>query len=201
LFDPGHRAEAGAGAKGAAAGLAPASPDVEPRFLEEPEASRPFNIAWALSALIALAALAIQAALYFRTEVAVLWPDARPKLVEFCAALNCRVGLPRHPELMSIESSDLQADRRRDGLIVLNAVVRNRAAFAQEYPSLELTLTDAADQAVARRVLRAPEYLGPPRADETVARGIAGGAEALVRVYFDTGALRASGYRLYLFYP
>ena len=200
LFEPGQRPpDPRHGAR--AVSSSPALPEVEPRFLEEPEASRPFNVAWALCALIALAALLAQAALHFRTELAVLWPEARPKLVELCAALNCRVRLPRHPELMSIESSDLQADRRRDGLIVLNAVIRNRAAFAQEYPELELTLTDAADQAVVRRVLHPQEYLGSPRAEDPVGRGVAGGAEALVRIYFDTGVLRASGYRLYLFYP
>ena len=67
--------------------------------------------------------------------------------------------LPRRPELMSIESSDLQADGRREGVIVLNAVLRNQAPFAQEYPALELTLTDERDEAVARRVLLPRDYL------------------------------------------
>jgi hypothetical protein len=53
--------------------------------------------------------------------------------------------LPRRPDLLSIESSDLQTDPRRESQIVLNAVIRNRAPFAQELPALELTLTDAGD--------------------------------------------------------
>jgi hypothetical protein len=92
---------------------------------------------------------------------------------------------------MAIESSDLQADGRRDSVIVLNAVLRNQAQFAQEYPSLELTLTDERDEAVARRVLAPADYLGGAAAD-VLARGIGPGADAVLRVYIDTAGLRAS---------
>ena len=36
---------------------------------------------------------------------------------------------------------------------------------------------------------------------EQIARGIGPGADAVLRVYFDTSGLRAVGYRLYLFFP
>ena len=58
-----------------------------------------------------------------------------------------------------IDTSDLESDRRQEGVIVLNAVIHNRAQFAQEYPALELTLTDERDQPVLRRVLAPAEYL------------------------------------------
>ena len=67
-------------------------------------------------------------------------------------------------------------------MIVLNAVLRNQAPFAQEYPSLELTLTDERDEAVARRVLAPADYLVGTGAD-VVARGIGAGADAVLRVY------------------
>ena len=82
--------------------------------------------------------------------------------------------MPRRPDLLSLESSDLQADNRRDGLIVLNAVIRNRAPFAQEHPALELTLTDAADKAVLRRVLQQPADDTPPEAQPAVPSGFGG---------------------------
>src|SRR5258706_3570547 len=101
---------------------------------------------------------------------------------------------------MAIESSDLQADGRRDNVIVLNAVLRNQAPYAQEFPSLELTLTDERDEALARRVLMPSDYLvGLPA--EQVARGIDAGADAPLRGYFDTGGLPAIGYRMYLVFP
>jgi predicted Zn finger-like uncharacterized protein len=170
-----------------------------PEFLDEPVPPRR-RIAWALAALLALAGLLAQAAYWFRTEIAVLLPETRPHLEAACAALKCELRLPRRPKLMAIESSDLQADGRRDSVIVLNAVLRNQAQFAQEYPSLELTLTDERDEAVARRVLAPADYLGGASAD-AVARGIGAGADTVLRVYIDTTGLRAVGYRMYLFFP
>lgn len=170
-----------------------------PEFLDETPAPRR-RIAWALGALLALAVLLAQATYYFRTEIAVLLPDTRPHLEAACIALKCELRLPRRPKLMAIESSDLQADGRRDSVIVLNAVLRNQAPFAQEYPSLELTLTDERDEAVARRVLGPADYLAGVAAD-AIARGIGPGTDAVLRVYIDTSGLRAVGYRMYLFFP
>jgi hypothetical protein len=84
---------------------------------------------------------------------------------------------------------------------VLNAVLRNRARFAQDYPALELTLTDDAERPVLRRVLAPREYLDAARAAQLLSRGIGPGGEASLRVYLDASRSPATGYRLYLFYP
>jgi predicted Zn finger-like uncharacterized protein len=178
----------------------PAEDDPLPEFLED-EPPRPrYAVAWGLAALVALAALAGQLAYQYRTELATLAPQLRPLLAEGCQFVGCEVRLPHRPELLSIESSDLQADPRRENLIVLNAVIRNRAPFAQELPALELTLTDDDERPVVRRVLRPEDYL-PGRALESRAQGLAPGSETVLRVHFDTAGVRATGYRLYLFYP
>jgi len=187
--------------KGPLAGAGEAANEDAPvaEFLEEPPPPRR-RVAAALGVALALLVLAAQAAHYFRTELAVLIPESRPYLLAACAALKCELKLPRRPKLMAIESSDLQADGNRDNVIVLNAVLRNQAQFAQAYPALELTLTDERDDAVARRVLMPADYLaGVPAAQ--LARGIGAGADTALRVYFETGGLRAVGYRMYLFFP
>jgi predicted Zn finger-like uncharacterized protein len=172
----------------------------EPGFLAEEPPPPPPRLLWGFAALAALAALAAQAALYYRTEIAVLLPEAREPLGAACELLGCELRLPRRPELMAIESSDLQTGPRRDNVILLNAVIRNRAPFPQEYPALELTLTDERDQALVRRVLLPADYL--PGADPArLAQGLAAGADAALRVRLDAGELRAVGYRLYLFFP
>ena len=168
-------------------------------FLDEAPPPRR-RVAWTFGAVLALVVLAAQLVHFFRTEIAVLIPDTRTYLATACATLKCELRLPRWPKLMAIESSDLQADGRRDNVIVLNAVLRNQAQFAQEFPALELTLTDERDEAVARRVLMPVDYLASVPAEQ-VARGIGAGADAPLRVYFDTGSLRAVGYRMYLFFP
>jgi len=171
--------------------------DVEvPPFLVEPPPRRG-RVWWVLGALLAATALLAQAGYRYRTEVALFAPALRAPLDTACKRLGCEVPLPRRVDLMSIDSSDLQADPRRDGVIVLNALLRNRAGFPQEFPALELTLTDEADRPVLRRVLRPADYTDRARA----VQGIAAGAEAPLRIYLDSSRARATGYRLYLFYP
>ena len=104
--------------------------------------------------------------------------------------------------MMAIESSDLQADGRRENVIVLNAVLRNQAQFAQEYPALELTLDRRARRSGgAARARCRVDYLGGVAAGISSRAASAPGADAALRVYFDTSGLRAVGYRLYLFFP
>ena len=172
---------------------------VVPAFLASERPRAAYSLVWGLLAVVALCALALQAALYFRTELGVLLPPARAHLETTCDMLGCEVRLPRRVDLMSIESSDLQADSQRPGVIVLNALLRNRAPFSQEYPDLELTLTDQGERAVIRRVLRPADYLQEKRA--ALPLGMGGGGEEAVRIYLETGGIPATGYQLFLFYP
>lgn len=174
--------------------------DAVPEFLEVVPAPEPHAFLWGFAALLGVLALLGQALLHYRTEISTQWPSTRPLLGAACEALGCELRLPRLPQWMSIESSDLQPERSRENVVVLNAVVRNRAAFAQEYPALELTLTDEREYAVQRRVLHPADYLRYAGA-ERLAQGIAGGAEAVLRVHLEGAAPGAVGYRVYLFYP
>lgn len=194
LFDPGRRSSAARTSTTFA--NAPA-----PDFLAEPHDPRPSRWLWALAALLAAMAIGIQVAYRFRAELAASHPEAGMMLRMLCQPVGCDVPLPRRPDLMSIDSSELQADSRREGLIVLNAVIRNRARFPQDYPALELTLTDDGDQPVLRRVLVPRDYLEAPRRDEQLRHGIAPGGETPLHLFLDTSRTRAVGYRLYLFYP
>lgn len=170
-----------------------------PAFLEVAPPRTTYTLVWALLAFLGLTLLAGQALVHFRSEISVLLPPARAHLETACDMLGCEVRLPRRADLMSIESSDLQTDTLRKGVIVLNALLRNRAPFSQEYPDLELTLTDQSDRALIRRVLKPREYLQHGRV--ATAQGVAGGAEEAVRVYLETGSILATGYQLFLFYP
>ena len=192
LFDPGRQAVAAA--SGAAA------QDLPGFLAPEPRRRRAIWL-WVLAVVLGVLGLAAQFTYRFRAELAASNATAREALVAVCRSLGCDLPLPRHPELMSIDASELQADTRRDGLIILTASIRNRARFAQDYPALELTLTDENDRPVLRRVLAPRDYLDAPRSAELMRQGISGGSEAALRVYLDTNRTRAIGYRLYLFYP
>ena len=162
-----------------------------------PEAPRRTGLWLGLSALL-LTALAAQAAYAFRTEFTVMLPQTRSLYLQACARLGCSVPLPRLSGYLHIDASDLKAaDPTRPNEIELVLSVRNRAPVDVDYPAFELTLTNAQDQTIARRVFVPSEYL----AGADAATGLRAGAELPVRLFLDTGTLRAAGYRLYLFYP
>jgi predicted Zn finger-like uncharacterized protein len=142
--------------------------------------------------------LAAQATYHFRDTLAVKLPGLKPVLVELCGPLDCTIELPREAELLSIESSELEADAKLVNVITLHALLHNRAGYAQAWPSLELTLTDARDEAIARRSFHPADYL---KDKDELGRGIGHNREREIALRLDTTDLRPSGYRLLLFYP
>lgn len=153
---------------------------------------------WLLGALLLLLVLLAQAAYFYRSAIIVLFPQAKPYAVALCATLGCDLPLPRRIEMMSIEASDLQADTTNPNVMVLSATLKNRAIFDQQLPLLELTLTDAQDQPVVRRVLAPPDYLGKAA---NARAGFAANSEIAIKVFIEGSQVKATGYRLYLFYP
>lgn len=171
--------------------------DAEDEAAEEPpRKSRRWP--WvAASSLLALLML-LQAMYFFRIELAARLPGLKPVLVGYCNMLGCTVPLPQNADLMSIESSELQADPQHANQITLLALLRNRAAHAQAFPVLELSLNDTEDKVLARRLFKPAEYLP---ATETEAAGLRPNREVNIRLKLDTSDLRPTGYRLALFYP
>lgn len=157
----------------------------------------PLSRLWWMGSVLLLLALLLQGAYRYRGELAVLVPESKPLFERLCVELGCDVPLPRRADLLSIESSDLQADGSNSNVMVLTATLRNRAAFVQAFPALELSLTSAQGQTVARRVLMPKEYVPQPARVDV---GFAAGSELQIRVYIEAAALKPTGYRLYLFY-
>lgn len=153
---------------------------------------------WLLGALLLLLVLLAQAAYFYRSTIIVLFPQAKPHALALCAILGCDLPLPRRIKLMSIEASDLQADTTNPNVMVLTATLKNRAIFDQQLPLLELTLTDAQDQPVVRRVLTPQDYLGKAA---NARAGFAANSEIAIKVFIEGSQVKATGYRLYLFYP
>ena len=123
------------------------------------------------------------------------YPGWRPALESACGRLGCTVELPRDAEQVSIESSELNPESDKKHL-QLAATLKNRAAYPQSYPHLELTLTDVRDQPLVRRVFAPGDYLAkdaPP--------SFSPNTELAVKLMLEIDEVNASGYRVYLFYP
>ena len=172
-------------------------PGPAPEFLTERKPQRRLGWLWALLSLVAAAGLAAQA-YRLRAEITMLLPELRPAFEAMCRSFNCAMPLPQNLALMNIVSSDMHQDPEREGIVVFNALLRNSARFPQQYPMVQLTLTYDG-KPVARRLLQPADYMAAPGAARQLAQGVTPGGEESLRVYLDSRALRANGYRACLY--
>ena len=149
-------------------------------------------------AFLLVTILLAQTAYFFRVELAIYFPGIKPALVSYCGLLGCNIPLPQKIDLLRLESSELESDTKQTGVITLNALLRNRAPYAQAYPNLELTFTNSTDDVLARRIFPPAEYLKP---NEDEKQGLLPNHELSIKLYLGTTDLKPTGYRLFLFYP
>jgi predicted Zn finger-like uncharacterized protein len=162
-----------------------------------PRATPPAR-AWAFGAALLSLVLSAELVYAYRGDLAQRYPVLRPYLESVCAAAGCTISWAHEDALLKLEDSELLEVPGKPNEIALGARIRNLAQVAQEYPHLELTLTDLTGQAAIRRVLRPTDYLGRPvKAGETIAPG----ADLSVQLRLETPLIKATGYELLLFYP
>lgn len=150
----------------------------------------------ALLFVVLAALLAGQVAWRDRDRLALTSPQLRPWLARMCDVAGCRLGAPRQIDAIAIETSSF--NKLRGDTYRLNVTLRNGATNDVAMPALELTLTDAQDQPVVRRVLQ-PADFAPGRA-ALPASGDWSTSVALA-VNSPSAAGRIAGYRLLAFYP
>jgi predicted Zn finger-like uncharacterized protein len=142
--------------------------------------------------------LALGQAIYFlRSDIVARWPQTRPYLEMACGLLQCDIGLPKKADLIAIDDSDLKEDAERQGLIHLYTTLVNKADHSQEFPLLELTLTDANDGPLLRRTFKPGEYL---QTGADVRRGISAQGRVDIKLSLSVGDDAVAGYRLFVTY-
>jgi predicted Zn finger-like uncharacterized protein len=145
-----------------------------------------------------LVGLLAQGGYVFRDQIAAWFPQSKPVLSEICARLDCQLGLPAQIESVSIESNELQTIAADNNTFTLSVLLRNHGAVAQAWPHIELTLNDTNEQAIARKVFQPRDYLASM---QEAGKGFGPKSEQPVKIHFALSQLKASGYRVYLFYP
>ena len=170
-----------------------------PEFLRQAERDARWatpGARWTLALLSLLLALGLvlQVALHYRDLVVTLAPAARPALQAACDLADCRIEALRRIDDIVIESSSLNALPGSEA-VQLSVVLRNRGVFPLAMPAIELTLTDAGGQMIARRVLAPADFAV---ADPAV---LPAASEAPLQLVLGTSGRRATGYTVEPFYP
>jgi predicted Zn finger-like uncharacterized protein len=141
--------------------------------------------------------LLVQLVVVFRQNLAKSWPPLRPWLLQMCQTLYCDLPLPKDAHAIVIQSSQLHPDPNVADQFELQVQIRNRARYPLEYPHLELTLTDARDRPLARRVFAPAEWLKALEPET----GFRAAGELEATLGFSAAGIPAMGYRIYAFYP
>lgn len=174
----------------------------EPGFVRQgrrrQRVSRMLRASMAIALPFLLIGALAQSAYTFRDQLAAWFPQTKPLLSRACAYIGCQIGLPMQIESVSIESSELQALAPDQNTFSLVALLRNRGETVQAWPNIELTLNDTDEKVLARRVIMPRDYL--PSSQE-ISKGFAPKSEQSIKLFFELTRLKASGYRVYLFYP
>ena len=171
--------------------------EAETEAIEEKPSGMLRQAAWAAGATLLALMLLAQGVLVFRNQIVQSSPHMRPLMESLCAGIGCDLPLPRDATLIAIESSDIQPDASREAFFTLHVTLRNRAEFAQAHPHLEVTLTDARDKPLVRRVLEPAQWL-PADAPKDA---FPAHREIAAQVAFEAPLVAAAGYRVWVFYP
>ena len=142
--------------------------DDEPLQLEWQERRTPWArwFGWGALCFIALLALAGQYVVYNFDELA-RQDRYRPWFEQICPTLGCSV--PTRVDISQIKSSNMvvRSHPEFNGALVVDAIIYNRASFAQPFPLLEIRFADINDQPIASRSFKPGEYLAGELAGQT----------------------------------
>ncbi len=152
--------------------------------------------AMVLFCLVLTGGLALQVVMQERDRLAASEPGLAPALASLCAALHCKLEPLRQIESVVIDSSAFT--KVRTDVYRLSFTLKNAAPIGVATPAVELTLTDAQDQAVVRRVFPSSDFGSQQGA---MAAGTELPVALPVSVKLPTGSERIAGYRLLAFYP
>lgn len=116
---------------------------------------------WALGDVALLLLLGLQLAYFYRDELA-QYPELRPPLLAFCERLDCEIRERRDVSQVEIlEQTRIAPHPKYENVLRIHVVLVNRAAYAQNYPLIEVGLTDSGGNLLARRAFSPGQYLEP----------------------------------------
>jgi predicted Zn finger-like uncharacterized protein len=174
-------------------------PDLpEPEFLARARRQPRVTAVMQVGVVLLLLLLVLQASYLMRNRIYAMFPQSESALAAFCGLLDCAVGLPADIDAVVLEASELQQAAGTANFFTLSLSLRNKSSTAQSWPHIELTLNDSADRPLVRRVFAPEAYVASAQQRQ---EGLAPQSEEAFKIFFELSGPKASGYKLYLFYP
>ncbi len=153
-----------------------------------------------------LAMLAAQIAVHDKNYIAARWPHTKIWLDRVCQPFGCQVQALKRIEAITIDASSFNRINKNNALLEsitqsyrLGVTLKNTGALPVAMPHVELTLQDAQDQSILRRVL-SPADLGSSLQALGPTQDMAGNTTLQIDTTQLAGG-RIQGYRVLAFYP
>jgi predicted Zn finger-like uncharacterized protein len=187
------------------------APGAAPSFVTQAQRAARWRSPWVRLALLLimlslLAVLALQVAVHEKDRLAALRPDAKPWLDQLCEHMGCQVQALKRIESIAVDASSFNRINKNNPQLEaltqsykLSVTLKNTGTLPVALPHVELSLQDAQDRPILRRVL-SPADLGASLAALPPSQDVAGS----LTLQIDTAQLagqRIAGYRVLAFYP
>lgn len=189
--------------------------EVLPTFLQGTQRSWWITAFLVLGIAITSALLAAQFAYFYRNDIAAALPQTRDLLQSACASLpsswRCQVAAPQRITQLRIADAEV-LEGTPPGHYVLRASLKNTSEKSRAFPALEVTLSNALNSVLVRRVLTPDIYLNTtPNATALLQTGLAPNQELSFNLAFALSAPgnntargtgdKVAGYVVDIFYP
>lgn len=133
-----------------------------PSFLRRAAATAPVRPTprWQWGLLGALALLLLLQILIADRATLAASASTRPLISGICTLLRCSLPAWHEPAAFAMLSRDIRPVPGHPGALQVQASFRNDARWAQAWPALRLSLSDADGRVIGRRTLLPADYLG-----------------------------------------
>ncbi len=186
-------------------------PSTTPTFVTQAQRAKRWRSPWVrlvlcLILLCLTAGLGLQMALNEKDRIAAQWPQTKAWLDQLCSYAGCQVQPFKRIESITVDSSSFNRINKNNVQLEaitqsyrLSVTLKNTGPLPVALPHVELSLQDAQDQPILRRVL-SPADLGSSLQALSPSQDMAGS----LTLQIDSAQLagsRINGYRVLAFYP
>ena len=173
----------------------------DPDLMEDDrEPSLLSRLFWGTGVVALGALLLVQLLVYFRDDLVTQMPWTRGALVQLCAPLGCEVSYVRRKDRIIIIGSSLQqtsGSLKGEQAYSLKLTLQNRNDYPQPWPSLLLSLSDASDTVLVRKVIPPEQYL-----PESIGTNPFGARQEMaIEIPITVSGFAISGFELQRFFP
>lgn len=135
--------------------------EVVPSFLTQDDSSSSSSmviIGWLTATIIVLLVLASQY-LHFNSIKLSQDPQIRPILESICPLTGCSLPLMKSPKKVITVTHDVRTHPTVKNALEIQLTFKNKAAYTQSYPILEITFSNPVGEIIARRQFLPDEYM------------------------------------------